>query len=281
MKKPAFQLSRVGIIGTGVMGRQLARFFLMHKFSVTLKTRKHRLGQIQKLFADYLKPDYSPTQIRHLPRRLKITSNWKLLSACDLVIECGPENITNKKQILKNIEKYVSAKAIIGSNTSSFSIDKLAQKFKHPQRFLGIHFFNPVSKLNLVEVIPNVHTTDAVVETIVKLLNSLGKYPLVVADAPGFIVNRLLFTFINEAAYLHEDKSISTYEIDTAVKYGLSHPLGPFEIADLVGLNTTYAIINNLYKQGIGRKPAPTFKKLLRNNKAGKASGAGFYTYKA
>ena len=203
------------------------------------------------------------------------------VSDSDLIIEAATENLEIKLEIFKNLDKFCKPEAILASNTSSISIGKIASVTKRADKVIGMHFMNPVPVMKLVEVIRSYSTSDEVTKTIMNLATSLDKIPVEVNDFPGFIANRILMPMINEAIYSLHEGVAGVNEIDTVMKLGMAHPMGPLQLADFIGLDVCLAILNVL-QQGFGNPkyaPCPLLVNMVTAGNLGKKSGQGFYDY--
>jgi 3-hydroxybutyryl-CoA dehydrogenase len=199
----------------------------------------------------------------------------------DLFIEAAPEIVDIKKELLRAAVAVLSDQAIVASNTSSLSITQLATAAGCPERFVGIHFFNPVPAMALVEIIGGLGTAESVVAAARAFVESLGKVPVMASDSPGFVVNRVLFPMINEAIFALYEGVASAEDIDAAMKAGANHPMGPLALADLVGLDTTLAVLEVLHRD-LGDpkyRPCPLLRRYVAAGRLGRKSGAGFYGY--
>jgi 3-hydroxybutyryl-CoA dehydrogenase len=205
------------------------------------------------------------------------------LKGCDRVIECAPEDHDLKRDLLQRIDTIIGDESIIATNTSSLSITKLASYLRRPAHFVGMHFFNPVPLMKLVEVVRGMRTSDSTVAAVRGLAESLGKVPIDEKDSPGFVVNRVLFPMINEAAFALQQSVAGPESIDECMKLGCNHPLGPLALADLVGLDVVYAILDSLYREYGEPRYAPCLeiKKRVEAGWLGRKSGRGFYNYEA
>lgn len=278
--------NNVAVVGAGVMGGGIAWLFANHNYSVRLKDITQKaiaLGynQILKIFNQLVKIRKISANIASLKiSNVTASLDYSGFNNCDLAIEAVVENMQVKKNILQEIESELPANAIIASNTSSLSISQMASVLKNPQRFVGMHFFNPVNKMPLIEVIKGEKTSDEAVLKIVKLAKELQKTPIVVKDVPGFLVNRILLTYLNEAGYLLQD-GFSIKQIDQEIEnFGM--PMGPFILADVVGIDVGVKVAKSL-EDGYGSrmKVAEILDEIYHNNKdlLGKKSQIGFYKY--
>ena len=199
----------------------------------------------------------------------------------DVVIEAAVENIELKKKIFAELDGIIKDGAILASNTSSLSITAIASATKRPDKVIGMHFFNPVPMMALVEVIRGIATSDETYNAIVELSKNVGKSPVTVEEAPGFVVNRILIPMINEAAFMVTEGVASPEDIDTAMKLGANHPMGPLALGDLVGLDVCLAIMEVLFTETGDSKyrPAPLMRKMVRAGHLGRKTGRGFFTY--
>lgn len=268
----------VAIIGSGIIGKQLAIHFASYEYQVLLVSRNAASSErARSAIEDRLKKkeDWADQTKR-------ITYSWQIrdIRAAGLIIEAVDEDIGIKNGVLRQVDEHADDRAIIGSNTSSISIKALSDNITRPERFLGIHFFNPVSKMRLVELVRSDKTSDEVIDASCRLMEGIGKDAIVINDTPAFIVNRVLMPLINEAAIL-ADQGMEPKVIDHAVRSGLNHPMGPLELADLIGIDTCVSIMQNISEQtGDPRyDPSPILNELVKNNKLGRKTGAGFYQY--
>jgi 3-hydroxybutyryl-CoA dehydrogenase len=279
-------ISTIGIIGAGVMGGGIAQFFAERGLRVLLwDAEPNALWQgvgtvYERLKKSAEKGNLTNEQVQEVMSRLGGVEDLQAFRTADLVIEAIIEDALAKKELLGRVGETVADSTIIGTNTSSLSVTDLAGACPHPERFLGIHFFNPPTKLDLVEVVPAPLTTPATVETVKGFLRGCGKTPVTVKDSPGFIVNRLLLLMINEAARMVDEGVGSAADIDTAMRLGALHPAGPLAVADLIGLDTCEHILEVLHAS-LGESsyaPAESITARVREGKLGRKSGEGFFT---
>jgi 3-hydroxybutyryl-CoA dehydrogenase len=281
------QTSPIAIVGAGQMGTGVAlvslmagyRVFLYDLQETALETAKNT---IEKSLLKYLERGrISQVQQELALKSLTTTQDWGHLNKVSFALEAVPEDIHIKKEVFSAICSHVHAHTIVASNTSSIPISVLAEEVKHKGHFLGVHFFNPVPQLPLVEVIPTRHTHTDVVDHVKEFAKSLGKTVVHSRDMPGFIVNRIIFPMINEAAFaLHE--SVATAEdIDLAMRLGTNMPMGPLSLADFIGLDTCLSILKTLEERLKNPKymPCPLFQKLIKKGNLGRKTGQGFFTY--
>lgn len=213
--------------------------------------------------------------------RLRSGADYSLLKSAAVVIEAVYESMEVKRAVFSAVSKAVAPEALIGSNTSSLSITRMSEAVFRPERFAGIHFFNPVPVMKLVEIVPGDNTSSETVKRAEDFARELGKTPIQVKESPGFVVNRLLCPLMNEAAYLLMEGVASAEDIDTAMKLGANHPIGPLALADLVGIDVLLAIMEVLYK-GLGDpkyKPCPLLRVMTEKGHLGRKSGQGFFSY--
>jgi len=280
-------MGKIGVIGAGTMGRGIAECALLAGYEVALLdasaelAAKGRAALEKSLARGVERGRLSLESADQALGRLACGADYSLLAGADAVIEAVFEDIDVKRRVLSAASEEVGPDALIGSNTSSLSISEMATAVKHPGRFLGIHFFNPVPVMKLVELVPGKDTAPQAIERARLLAERLGKTPVVVKESPGFIVNRLLCPMMNEAAYLVMDGVASPEDIDTAMKLGANHPIGPLALADLVGIDVLYAIMGAVHgATGVSNfRPCALLKRMIDEGRLGRKSGQGFFKY--
>ncbi len=277
----------IGVAGSGVMGGGIAQMLAEHGFRVVLwdvekEWAQNGLGKIRKrLSGSVEKGKLAPERAAEIVSLIAVADGVESLAPVGLVIEAIVENPEIKKEFYARLEAVISPEAIIGTNTSSLSVMTLAAGLVRPERFLGIHFFNPPTKLELVELILTPILRPEVKTRVNAILDACGKTVVEVRDSPGFIVNRLLLPLINEAAKLLDEGVATPEAIDTAMELGALYPAGPLKVADLVGLDVCKHILEVL-QRSTGRAdfaPAATINQLVAAGRLGRKSGAGFYQY--
>jgi 3-hydroxybutyryl-CoA dehydrogenase len=280
-------LEKIGILGLGTMGHGIAIITAQAGYEVIVTEATESLldAGLEKIktYLDRQQGKGRITEEEHDKALSAITgtNNLQEFGDCDLIVEAVFENIELKCETWKTLSQIASPEAIFVSNTSSLSVTEMAAASGRPDHFAGLHFFNPVPLMKLVEVIKALQTSDEVYETVFKFAESLGKKPVRTADKPGFIVNRLLVPYLNDAARVYEAGLASVEDIDTAMKYGAGHPMGPMELCDLIGIDVAVWVCEILFKEfGESRMaPAPILRRMLRAGYLGKKVGKGFYEY--
>ncbi len=283
-------LQNITVIGAGTMGNGIAHVFAQNGFKVTIvDLQKSQLEKALVTIGKNLDRQISKGAITEQDKTNTLNNictdtNIEIgVSIAQLVVEAATENIDLKLKIFASIDAAAPADAILATNTSSISITKIAAATKRPEKVIGMHFMNPVPVMKLVEIINGYSTTKEVTDTIVELTKQLGKVPSIVNDYPGFIANKVLMPMINEAIYSLYEGIAGVESIDTIMKLGMGHPMGPLQLADFIGLDICLSIMNVLYN-GYGNPkyaPCPLLVNMVTAGKLGVKSGEGFYTYAA
>lgn len=280
-------IKKVGVIGAGTMGRGIAQNLITTGVKALLCDQNLELAEagrsyIEKRLARGVSKGRMTEEAKaEAMSLLTIKAALKDLSDCDVVIEAATENMAVKKIIFAELDQVCQAETILATNTSSLSITELAQATNRPQQVIGMHFFNPVPMMKLVEVIKGLATSEEVNDQVIKLAEKLGKSPVVVAEAPGFVVNRVLIPMINEAIGILDEGVASAESIDLALKLGANHPIGPLALGDLIGLDVCLAIMEVLHTEFGDSKyrPHPLLRKMVRGGLLGRKTKQGFFTY--
>jgi 3-hydroxybutyryl-CoA dehydrogenase len=283
-------MNNIAVIGSGTMGNGIAHIFAQHGFSVTLidiseDALKKAEGTIDKNLSRQVEKGHitEETKMKALSNLATTTFMKEGVRDAELVIEAATENIDLKLKIFKELEESTKPNTILASNTSSISITKIASVTKSPDLVIGMHFMNPVPVMKLVEVIRGYRTSDAVTAQIMELSRKLEKIPVEVNDYPGFVANRILMPMINEAIYTLYEGVAGVEEIDTVMKLGMAHPMGPLQLADFIGLDVCLSILQVLHS-GFGNPkyaPCPLLVNMVQAGHRGVKTGSGFYQYKA
>lgn len=271
-------INKVGVAGSGTMGRGIAQVFALYGYEVVLVDKEE---SILKSALDRIKERTAPELWDKVASLIKTTTDFKDLGKCQIVIEAVFEDPEVKKGVFKTLSSICGDDAIIATNTSSISITGLSESVSKPERFIGMHFMHPPKVMKLVEVIKGEKTSEKTADTVVALAKDIEKVPAVVSDTPGFVSNRLLFTLISEAMRLLENGVASKEAIDTVMKYGMNHPMGPIELADFIGLDVCMEIMNYIYTHLNDEKfrPPAVLEELVSAGKLGRKTKEGFYRY--
>ena len=278
---------RVAVIGAGQMGNGIAHVFAQSGFPVTMiDVSSDALGRgrstIEKNLDRQLKKGTLDAEAKEATLgRLSTSPDLGAAGDAALVVEAATENVELKFRIFSDLDRLCAPSAILASNTSSISITEIAARTKRPEQVVGMHFMNPVPVMQLVEVIRGLATSDATTATVLDLSRRLGKTPVEVNDYPGFVANRILMPMINEAVYCVMEGVGTPEAIDTVMKLGMNHPMGPLTLADFIGLDTCVAILEVMHR-GLGDpkyRPCPLLRKYVAAGWLGRKSGRGFYSY--
>jgi 3-hydroxybutyryl-CoA dehydrogenase len=282
------EIRSVGVVGAGQMGNGIAHVFALAGFDVLLNdVSEAALAAAPGLIRGNMDRQVARGKITEAERdaalaRIRITPNLIEVGPCDLIIEAATEKEALKHKIFGDLKAHIRPDTILTSNTSSISITRLAAATDRPERFMGFHFMNPVPVMQLVELIRGIATDDATYQAMVGVVNSLGKTYSSAEDFPAFIVNRILMPMINEAVYTLYEGVGSVASIDTSLKLGANHPMGPLELADFIGLDTCLAIMNVLHEGLADTKyrPCPLLVKYVEAGWLGRKTQRGFYDYR-
>ena len=280
-------IKTVAVLGAGTMGNGIAHVFARAGYSVILRDVEQRfLDRGMETIAKNLDREVKKGKLTEAEKpqvlgRLKPVTDFAAIAAADFVVEAVPEKLEIKQAVLAEADKLLRPEVILASNTSSISVTTLAALTKRPDRFVGMHFMNPVPVMVLVEVIRALQTSDEAFAATMELAKKLGKTPVAVNDAPGFVSNRVLMPLINEAAYTVMEGVATPEAVDAVMKLGMNHPMGPLELADFIGLDVCVDILNVLL-EGLGDPKycaCPLLKKYVAAGWLGRKSGRGFYEY--
>jgi 3-hydroxybutyryl-CoA dehydrogenase len=281
-------MKNIAVIGSGTMGNGIAHVFAQYGYQVSLidiaeEPLKKALGTIEKNLERQVSKQLitEATKKQSLDNIKTYTSMQDGVRDAELIIEAATENSELKLKIFKDLDSFSKPEAILASNTSSISITKIASVTKRPDKVIGMHFMNPVPVMKLVEVIRGYNTSDTVTSTIMQLSKMLEKAPVEVNDYPGFVANRILMPMINEAIYSLFEGVAGVHEIDTVMKLGMAHPMGPLQLADFIGLDVCLSILHVLH-DGFGNPkyaPCPLLVNMVQAGHKGVKTGSGFYKY--
>jgi 3-hydroxybutyryl-CoA dehydrogenase len=281
------EIGLAGVVGAGTMGRGIAQVLLRHGFSVllhdasapTIEAAGEKIST--GLGRDVDKGRWTEPEKKQALRRLKIAASLEEFSQTDVVLEAVSENFEVKAKVFRTLDSLCRPEVIFGTNTSSIPITRLAAMTRRPALFVGIHFFNPVPAMKLVEVVSGLETSEETAQAAEALARSLGKTPVRALDSPGFVSNRLLMPMINEAIFALSEGVADAKGIDDVMKLGMNHPMGPLELADFIGLDVCLDIMGVLYEgfRDSKYRPCPLLEKMVAAGRLGRKSGRGFYEY--
>ncbi|MEX2100613.1 MAG: 3-hydroxybutyryl-CoA dehydrogenase [Acidimicrobiia bacterium] len=277
----------VGVVGSGIMGSGVAEVAAAAGFEVVLRSRSQSgadamLAGLDKSLARQVeKGRLEQSAATERRGRVRAVTDLAELSACDLVIESIIEDLAAKKHLFRDLDNVCAAAAILATNTSTLPVIEMAMETARPDQVCGIHFFNPAPAMSLVEIVPAITTSEATLSEAREFVETCGKTAVTVRDQAGFVVNALLFPYLNNAVKLFDSGVASRDDIDAAMKGGCNFPMGPLELLDLVGLDTSLAILQALYDEFTDPNfsPAPLLRRMVSAERLGRKSGAGFYEY--
>ncbi|WP_130869634.1 3-hydroxybutyryl-CoA dehydrogenase [Intestinimonas massiliensis (ex Afouda et al. 2020)] len=281
-------MKKIVVIGGGTMGLDIAQVFARNSYDVVVRDINDDIikaseGRLNKgLDKQVAKGKMDEAKKADILAHMTFTTDLNAAADADLVVEAAIENLDIKKSIFADLDKICKPETILASNTSSISITAIAAATKRPDKFIGMHFFNPATVMKLVEVIRGAHTSDETCATVTELAKAIGKEPVEVNEAPGFVVNKILVPMINEAVDLLYTGVASAEGIDTAMKLGANHPMGPLALGDLIGLDVCLAIMDTLFSETHDPKYRASLllRKMVRAGKLGRKTGIGFYDYR-
>ena len=282
-------MEKIFVLGAGTMGAGIVKAFAQKGYEVIVRDIKDEfvergLAGINKSLSKLVSKGKMTDETKEdILSRISGTTDMNLAADCDLVIEAAIENMKIKKEIFAELDKICKPETILASNTSSLSITEIASATGRPEKVIGMHFFNPAPVMKLVEIIRGMATSQETFDAVKELSLAIAKEPVEVAEAPGFVVNRILIPMINEASFILQEGIASVEDIDTAMKFGANHPMGPLALGDLIGLDVCLAIMDVLYNETGDTKyrASSTLRKYVRAGWLGRKTGRGFYNYNA
>lgn len=282
-------MEKIFVLGAGTMGSGIVQAFAQKGYEVIVRDIKDELVQsgivrINNVLSKLVSKGKMTEETKEdILSRISGTTDMNLAADCDLVVEAAIENMKIKKEIFAELDKICKPETILASNTSSLSITEVASATNRAEKVIGMHFFNPAPVMKLVEIIRGMATSQETFDAVKELSVAIGKEPVEVEEAPGFVVNRILIPMINEASFILQEGIASVEDIDTAMKYGANHPMGPLALGDLIGLDVCLAIMDVLYNETGDTKyrSSSILRKYVRAGWLGRKSGRGFYNYNA
>lgn len=281
------EIKKIAVIGTGTMGSGIVQAFAQAGCAVLMKSRSESgiekaMGRMKKSLSKLVeKGKMTQEAMEAVLANIRPTTDYADLADADLIIEAAVEEMNLKIELFRMLDTLVKPEAILATNTSSLSITGIAAQLSRPAQFIGMHFFNPATVMKLVELIRGQRTSQEVFDAVFALCEAIGKTPVAVNEAPGFVVNRILIPMVNEAVGILADGVASREDIDAAMKLGANHPMGPLALGDLIGLDVCLAIMEVLHAEfGEDKyRPHPLLRKMVRANLLGRKTGEGFYKY--
>ena len=280
-------MEKIFVLGAGTMGAGIVQAFAQKGYEVIVRDIKDEfvergISVINKGLSKQVAKGKITEEVKEeILSRISGTTDMNLAADCDLVVEAAIENMKIKKEIFAELDKICKPEAILASNTSSLSITEVASATSRPDKVIGMHFFNPAPVMKLVEIIRGMATSQETFDVVKEAALAIGKEPVEVKEAPGFVVNRILIPMINEASFILQEGIASVEDIDTAMKYGANHPMGPLALGDLIGLDVCLAIMDVLYNETGDNKyrASNVLRKYVRAGWLGRKTGKGFYDY--
>jgi len=280
-------MKKIGVLGTGTMGAGIVQVLAQHGYEVVMRARHQSsvdkgIAKVEKNFSKMVaKEKITEDQKKEYMALVSGSTDISIVKDADLIIEASTEDMEAKKALFRELDELTKPECIIASNTSSLSITDIAMSTSKPDKVIGMHFFNPVPAMKLVEVINGLLTSEETNKIVTDLSSELGKTPVQIKEAPGFVVNRILIPMINEAITILNEGVATAEDIDTAMKLGCNHPMGPLALGDLIGLDVCLAIMNVLYNEFGDPKYRPNIllKQMVAANKLGMKTGEGFFVY--
>lgn len=280
-------MKKIGVLGTGTMGAGIIQVLAQNGYEVVMRARRQTsidkgMATVEKNLDKLIKKEkITEADKAEIMGRIHGSTDIEIVKDADLIIEAATENLEAKKALFAELDELCKPETIIATNTSALSITEIAAATNRPDKIIGMHFFNPVPAMKLIEIVKGLTTSDETRETILALTEAIGKTPVDVAEAPGFVVNRILIPMVNEGIGILADGVADVEGIDTAMKLGANHPMGPLALGDLIGLDVCLAIMETLYTEFGDTKyrPHPLLRKMVRANQLGRKTGKGFYDY--